>query len=180
MKKHWPIIHIIGLPGAGKTTLGKRLSKKLGLPVFYIGTYRARHTKTALGEADAWLALFKDISRHKWSNCILEKTGLNKRESFLKTVLPLGQRITVKLEASRKTLYERIKLKKKKEQGGEWLYSIAYPDKFTFVRKFYKKFCHILADYSIDTNHRTKTKVYQIALKEILSWILIQKIYCRI
>ncbi|MCR4319950.1 MAG: ATP-binding protein [Candidatus Brocadiaceae bacterium] len=29
-----------GLPGAGKTTLGKKLSAKYHLPVFYIGAYR--------------------------------------------------------------------------------------------------------------------------------------------
>ncbi|MCC7211553.1 MAG: hypothetical protein IT451_06825 [Candidatus Brocadia sp.] len=34
MKENLPIIHIIGLPGAGKTSLPKRLSKKLNLPIF--------------------------------------------------------------------------------------------------------------------------------------------------
>ncbi|MBF0532185.1 MAG: hypothetical protein HQL23_03705 [Candidatus Omnitrophica bacterium] len=123
MKAHpYPIIHIIGLPGAGKTALGQQLSKKFGLPVFYIGTYRARYSRTAIGEADAWVALFRDLSRHGWKNCILETTGLNFREGFLRKALPLGQMMTVKLEASRKTLHKRIRMKKKSEQGGEhWM-----------------------------------------------------------
>ena len=170
MKKKFPIIHIVGLPGAGKTTLAERLSRKLKLPIYRIGDYRSRFPMTAVGEADAWLALFKNLSRHKWSNCILETTGLNKRESFLKDALPLGQSITIKLAASRKTLYERIKLKKKEEQGGEWLFSATCPDKHMFVRKFFKDFCKLPADYCIDTDSRTKLDVYQVSLKRINSY----------
>ena len=166
-KSNFPIIHIIGLPGAGKTTLAEKLSKKLKLPIYRIGTYRSRFPMTALGEANAWRALFKDLSRHKWRDCILETTGLNKRESFLKDALPLGQSITIKLEASRKTLYERIKLKKKKEQGGEWLFSVTCPDKYTFVRKFFKDFHKVSADYCIDTDHHTKLEVFQLSLGKI-------------
>lgn len=167
MKRNFPIIHIIGLPGAGKTTLAERLSKKLGLPIYRIGNYRSRFPMTALGEANAWLALFSDISLHKWRNCILETTGLNKRESFLKTALPLWQKIIIKLEASRKTLYERIKRKKKKEQGGEWLFSATCPDKITFVRKLFKGFHKVPADYCIETDRLTELEVYQVSLRKI-------------
>ncbi len=74
MKKSMPIIHIIGLPGAGKSTLAKKLSRKLKLPIYYIGEYRSMFPHTLVGEADAWIALFRDLSRRKWRNCILETT----------------------------------------------------------------------------------------------------------
>ncbi len=166
-QKEFSIIHIIGLPGAGKTTLGKRLSKKLGLPVFCIGTYRARYPKTSIGEADAWVALFRDLSRREWRNCILETTGLNSREGFLRTALPIDQMITLKLEASRKTLHERISMKKKSEQGGDWLFSEDLPDKFAFVDRLYKKFGLVPAHVSINTERLTKVQVYCLALKKI-------------
>ncbi|HPN88736.1 MAG TPA: AAA family ATPase [Candidatus Omnitrophota bacterium] len=168
MKKlNFPIIHVIGLPGAGKTTLAAKLGRKLNLPIYSIGDYRSRLPMTAIGEVDAWVALFHSLSRRGWKNCILETTGLNFREEFLKTALPLSQMITIKLEASRKTLHKRIQLKKKSEQGREWFFSKYLPDKFVFVNRFYKKFAHIPADYCIHTDRRTKFEVFQLALKEI-------------
>ena len=32
----------------------------------------------------AWMALFQELSRRGWKNCILETTGLNSRETFLR------------------------------------------------------------------------------------------------
>lgn len=122
---------------------------------------------TAIGEANAWLALFRDLSRRKWQNCILETTGVNIRESFLQTALPLGQILTIKLGAGRKTLYQRIRQKKKREQGGQWLYSAQYRDKHEFVRKLFKRFQTIPSDRYIDTGNRDKAEVYQMALNEI-------------
>ncbi|MBI4650162.1 hypothetical protein HY745_02540 [Candidatus Desantisbacteria bacterium] len=55
-----PIIHIIGLPGAGKSTLSKKLAKKFKLPIFYIGKYRSKFPETGVGEADAWINLFHE------------------------------------------------------------------------------------------------------------------------
>ena len=87
-KRALPIMHIIGLPGAGKTTLAGRLSKALKIPILRIGYHRGRFPMTPIGEANAWVALFRELSRRKWKNCILETTGLNRREEFLRMALP--------------------------------------------------------------------------------------------
>jgi thymidylate kinase len=166
-KRTLPIIHIIGLPGAGKTTLARRLSKILKVPVVRIGYHRVRFPQTPVGEADAWVALFRELSRRRWKNCIFETTGLNCREAFLKVALPFENMFTIKLEASRKTLYRRIDKKKKKERGGRWLYSANYRDKYEFVRKLFKRFRKIPADCYIDTNRLIRVAVYRQAVKEI-------------
>lgn len=166
-KQTIPIVHIIGLPGAGKTTLAERLGKTLKIPVFCIGDYRTRFPQTAIGEADAWMALFQELSRRGWKNCILETTGLNSREAFLRTALPFEQMFTIKLEASRKTLDLRIRKKKKEYRGCKWFYSAKYRDKYEFARKFFKSFCRIPANCYINTNRLTKAAVYRRAFIEI-------------
>ena len=168
-KRTLPIIHIIGLPGAGKTTLARRFSKVLKVPVFCVGRHRARFPQTHIGEADAWVALFREMSRRRWKNCILETTGLNSREAFLRTALPFGQMFTIKLEASRKTLALRIREKKKKDQVGQWLYGAEYRDKYEFVSKLFKHFCKIPANCYINTNRLSESAVYRRAFKEINS-----------
>lgn len=165
--RQYPIIHIIGLPGAGKTTLARRLSRILKIPILSIGYYRAQFPKTPFGEADAWIALFRALSRRRWKNCILETTGLNSREGFLMAAFPFGRVFTIKLEASQKALFRRIGKKKSKDRGGQWLYSTEYRDKYEFVRKLFKRFSKIPADYCIDTNRLNKTAVRQRAYKEI-------------
>ena len=162
-----PIIHIIGLPGAGKTTLARRLSRTLKVPILRIGYHRARFPMTLIGEADAWVALFRELSRHKWKNCILETTGLNFREEFLKVALPFDQIFTIKLNASHKTLVSRIRKKKIRDRGGQWLYSAAYKNKYEFVRKLFKRFRKISANRYINTDRLTEAEVYQEAVRKI-------------
>ena len=162
-----PIIHIIGLPGAGKTTLAKQLSKKLKIPVYGIGNYRARFPMTAIGEADAWLALFCDLSKRGWCNCILETTGLNAREGFLTDALPFDRMMIVKLEASRKVLMQRIGLKKKSEQGGKWLYSGHFKNKCDFVNKMYPAFKEVVYRFAVKTDKMTKKEVFEAVLNRI-------------
>ena len=79
--------------------------------------------------------------------CYDPARGLNSLEAFLKAALHFGRMFTFKLEASRKTLISRIRKKKKKEQGGQWLYSAAYRDKYEFVQELFKKFSKLHADY---------------------------------
>jgi hypothetical protein len=165
--RHFPVLRIIGLPGAGKTTLAKRLSKRLNAPVFQIGEYRSKLQSSWTGEADAWVALFKDLSRRKWRNCILETTGLNQRECFLQAALPFSKIVTIKLDALRKVLCLRIGEKRRREQGGQWLFSSDYPDKYVFVRKLYKEFKRLPSDIRIDTTHLAQQEVYQNTLRKL-------------
>ncbi len=162
-----PIIQIIGLPGAGKTTLSKKLAKKFKLSIYYIGKYRSMFPATNAGEADAWARLFHDISKRKWNNCILETTGLNRRECFLREAFPFGQIITIKLNTKKSVLSERIEKKNKNEQGGDWLFSSTYRDKYEFVRKLYKDFKKLPAEIKIDTTNLSREEVYKIALSEL-------------
>ena len=166
-KLSFPIIHIIGLSGAGKTTLAKKLSSRLNLQVLRIGEYRSKFPLSPIGEANAWVALFQDLSRRKWRNCILETTGLNRRETFLKTTLPFAQMVTIKLGASKKVLYKRIEKKGKEKRGGEWPFSVEYPDKYKFVKKLYKEFERLPAEIRIDTTKLGINKVYKVAIKEL-------------
>jgi thymidylate kinase len=169
-KSRLPIIHIIGLPGAGKTTLGKKLSSMYRLPVFYIGAYRSKYPATDEGEADAWVALFRDLSRKKWANCILETTGLNCRERFLRDAFPFRQIVTIKLTIQRKVLYERIGKKKKKERGGDWLFSDDYQDKCEFVRKMFKQFKDVPAEIEIDATRLTAQDVFEKTVEKLAFW----------
>jgi len=162
-----PIVQIIGLPGSGKTTLAQKLSKKYNLPVFEIGKYRSNYPISPIGEADAWIALYRDLSKRKWRNCIVETTGLNQRESFLRVVLPFAQMVTIKLEAQRKILYQRIGGKKRRERGGKWFFSADYPDKYEFVKNLYSKFRKLPCDIRIDTTKLRTEEVFEIAIEEI-------------
>lgn len=157
----FPIVHIIGLPGAGKTTLGRKLSSFYGLRVYYIGAYRAKFPVTLEGEANAWVALFRDLSKQKWANCILETTGLNSRERFLRDAFPFSRIVTIKLTAQRKVLYERIGTKKKSEQGGDWLFNNDYRDKYEFVRKMFRHFNNVPSEIKIDTTKLTPREVLE-------------------
>ena len=170
MKKSMPIIHIIGLPGAGKSTLARKLSRRSKLPVCRIGEYRSRFPDTLVGEADAWVALFRELSRRKWKNCILETTGLNCRESFLRAAFPIRRIITIKLEAQRKVLYSRIAKKRKDKRGGKWLFSTSYRDKYEFVRKMFKEFKSIPAEIRLDTTKLTAGQVYKAVLEKLSAW----------
>ncbi len=57
--------------------------------------------------------------------------------------------------------------KRKRDQGGEWLYSVAYRNKHEFVRKFFKGFKTVPADIKIDTSAMKPPEVYKAALEKL-------------
>ena len=153
MKKNdWPIIHFIGLPGAGKTTMAIALSRVLKLPILRIGAFRAKQPASAEGEADAWLGLYQALSQKKWRNCILETTGMNRRECFLNSCFPLLGVVTIKLVAPRKVLLARVGRKPKNERGADWQFSHTFPDKKAFVEKSFAHFKKLPGLIEIDTS----------------------------
>lgn len=164
----FPVIHIIGLPGAGKTTLAGKLAKKWNLPVYRIGNFRSKFPSSVIGEADAWTALFFALSKKRWSNCILETTGLNRRESFLTAALPFDKIVKIKLHAKKSVLYARVKKKPKNEQGSDgWVFGDNYKDKYEFIRKLSEEFKKVPATIIIDTSKLTAREVYRTTVKEL-------------
>jgi hypothetical protein len=167
MARSWPIIHIIGLPGAGKTALANMLSQELDLPIFQIGTFREKFPLSIEGEADAWIALFRALSKRGWKSCIVETTGLNAREGFLHAAFPFSKIMTIKLNCQRRVLFSRIGRKKGHDRGADWLFSSQYGDKYEFVKKMFRHFKNLPADISIDTTRLNSRKVYGIILNKI-------------
>ena len=167
LKRPLPLIHVIGLPGAGKTTLASALSKKIGLPVIRIGAFRARRPKTAEGEADAWLDFYNVLSRKKWRNTIIETTGLNRRSAFLEAALPLLRLVTVKLVAPKRVLLARAGRKPRNERGGKWLFSHSYRDKREFIRKMYPLMKKVPAALQIDTSKKSLREALDIVLDHL-------------
>ena len=164
----FPIIHVIGLPGVGKTTLAGNLAKKWKLPVYRIGNFRSKFPSSVMGEADAWVALFIALAKKRWSNCILETTGLNRRETFLTAAIPFDRIVKIKLHAKKSVLYARVRKKPKNEQGNDgWLFGDSYKDKHEFIKKLYGEFKKVPATIIIDTGKLTAREVYQAAVKKL-------------
>jgi len=164
----FPIIHIIGLPGVGKTTLAGNLAKKWNLPVYRIGNFRSKFPSSVMGEADAWVALFLALSKKRWSNCVLETTGLNRREMFLTAATPFDRIVRIKLHAKKSVLYTRVKKKPKNEQGSDdWVFGDSYKNKHEFIKKLYGEFKKVPATIIIDAGKLTAREVYKTVVKEL-------------
>jgi hypothetical protein len=159
------ILHVVGLPGAGKTTLSARLGPHLGWEVLCIGQFRRLFPPTALGEADAWLTLYQELSRYGWDRVILETSGLNGRLCFLYQALPPGRVLTMKLLCSQKELLRRMKLKPP-EEAEPWVYRDTLPDRETFIRQFFEPFAALPAEIEIDTTHLSPEEVFARAVEE--------------
>ena len=145
---------------------------RLKLPVFRIGDYRKKFSMTPEGELSAWTHLFKDLCKLGWKNCILETTGLNKRERFLSDNL-FGRLVTIKLSATKKTLYKRVDMKPPNERGGKWVYGETYSHKKKFIDLLFKEFKHIFGHINIVTDKLSKKEVYN----EVIARLNVELIY---
>ena len=67
--------------------------------------------------------------------------------------------------------YARIRNKRKNEQGGKWLFSDNYQDKFEFVRKLFKQFKMIPAEIEIDSSKYRAEEVYKTAVQKLRSYV---------
>lgn len=164
------ILHIVGLPGAGKTTLSSRLGPHLDWEVLRIDQFRSRFPPTPTGEVDTWLALYQALSRYGWDHVILETSGLNGRLCFLHQAFPPGRILTLKLICSREELRRRVELKPPKEEAAPWVYWDTLPDRETFIQQFFKPFADLPAEIEIDTTHLSPEEVFAQAVERLKTW----------
>lgn len=152
------IIRISGLPGAGKTTLGKLLAEKLGYRFFGIDEYRNRYQD----EVMALTELFRDIHK-EGDNFILDSMGFNKRIlwifPFLKT-----RPVDIKLICEKAILMERIATKIIPENE---YFPYRKSKREQYVEDFFADMQHKYCDIVIDTSHITIDVALKCALNDI-------------
>lgn len=165
-----PILHIIGLPGAGKTTLCRQLGPLLGWEVLRIGQFRRLRPPSETGEADAWLALYQALSRCRWEQVILETTGLNGRLCFLRQAFAPGRVVTLKLSCCRDELLRRIERRPAGEETNPWFYADCLPDRQAFISRLFEQFTKLPAELETDTTWLTPDEVFAQAVEKIKAW----------
>lgn len=138
-----------------------------------IGQFRGRFPPTAEGEADAWLALYRELSRYGWDRVILETSGLNGRLCLLYQALPPGRILTLKLICSREELLRRVKLKPPEEEAEPWVYRDTLPDRETFIEQFFEPFAALPAEIEIDTTCPSPEEVFAHVIEELAAWGLL-------
>ena len=156
------IINVVGISGAGKTTLTKQLSKEYNLKLLSISNYRNKYHNELL----AWQKMAEQVS----NNTIIDTSGLNK---FLSTMLSKikDNYITILLKC---TIAEASKRNKGKKEG--YLpYNISREQFNRNAKKAIQKNCYFgaPADIIINTTGKTKTTIYEEAktkLSGFLSW----------
>lgn len=103
------ILHLIGPPGAGKTTCGKVISSDCGVALVSVDRHRMR----GKSESDAWRAFVASLRRC----CIVESSGLG---SGMAAALKRHTVTTVKLIAPRYVLRGRIRRRRKPSLPNGW------------------------------------------------------------
>lgn len=159
-KIHNMIINMVGISGAGKTTLAKQLSKEYKLKVLSISDYRNRYHH----ELTAWQKMAEQVS----NNIIINTSGLNK---FLSTLLSKikDKYITILLKC---TIPEAAKRNKDKKEG-YFPYKISREQFNRNAQKAIQKNCYFgaPADIIINTTSKTKAMVYEEAKNKLSGFL---------
>lgn len=164
------ILHVIGLPGAGKTTLTTEMGSHLGWPVTSISEHRRGQPPTFSGEMDAWLSLYSTLSERGWSQTIVETSGLNARACLLEPRLGIGRLATVKLTCQTELLHERVRSRQAArgaDDDASWAFEASIPDRHAFIDRFEDRFDKLPAAIEVDTTERPPAKVRERVLEEL-------------
>lgn len=161
------VIHLMGLPGAGKSTLAHRLVSHLNWArSFRIGTYHKRFPETEEGDREAWRQMQADMEAADWSKFICESTGLNARWEEIFARCRREGFVTLKLECRREELIRRIALKSVADQShGDWSPRSRFRNKIEFVEAVYDDFQKQAADCILDTNRTSCDEVCELATR---------------
>ncbi len=162
------MVHVVGLPGAGKSTLTARLGALLGWPVFSIGRFRRGRSPDWQGEADAWEAFYDAIVQAGGSEVILETSGLNGRLHRLERyVTAEGELVRVKLTCPRGLLHGRVQERDADRDSSPWAYSGSIPNRHVFIDRFHDVFEELPADIEVDTSEHGPDEVLAIVRREL-------------
>lgn len=180
------IVHVTGLPGAGKTTLTQKLGPRLDWDVLTIGRFRNDHPPTVEGELDAWLDLYRALSERDWREVLLETSGVNGRLCLLKTLGPTRV-VTVKLACRREVLLRRVHdrdrardredARDRGEDGDDreteeapWVYADTLPDRATFIDRFFDRFARMPGQVGVDTSDLGPPEVLERVVAGLRRW----------
>lgn len=158
MSENNMIINIVGISGAGKTTLAKRLSKEYNLKILSISEYRNKYHD----ETTAWQELAKQVS----DNTIIDTSGLN---PCLTMVLPKNRNeyITILVKC---TLSKATKRNKNRKEG-YFPYTISREElNKSFQREINKgRYFGYPANITINTTNKTKKAIYKEVIEHLWS-----------
>lgn len=155
------LVHVMGLPGAGKSTLTYRLGPALGWPVFSIGAFRENRSPDMTGEREAWDALNDVIAERGFSEAILETSGLNGRVYRIENEIPDDELVRVKLVCPPGLLHQRVRERETDDEPSTWAFS-DIPDRHAFIDRFQGRFEELDADIEIDTSKHEPSEVVAI------------------
>lgn len=160
------IVHVIGLPGAGKTTLTAKLGPALGWPVLSIGAFREDRSPDLTGEHEAWEALHEALAKRGFSEAILETSGLNGRAHRIENEVPDDELVRVKLVCPPDVLHRRVRERETDDEPSSWAFS-QIPDRHAFIDRFQGRFEELEADIEIDTSEHEPSEVLAIVQREL-------------
>jgi hypothetical protein len=164
-----PVIHLMGLPGSGKTTLAQHLLQHLEWKhSFRIGTFHKRFPSSAEGGQAAWNAMLAEMAETGWDRFIFESTGVNPRWDKVIERCGRDKIISFKLNCRLPELLRRISLKSPDDQGhGDWQPPSRFRNKAEFVQAVFSEFSRIRAEVIVDTTHGRPPEVFDLVERYI-------------